>query len=84
MKKTAPMHTTTTFNISIHIILRGTRVCAHIGTQKKRRPRVAYPSTEAFALPNNLNKQQETYADMTNRPARIAEQSMCHTHRHLL
>ena len=53
------MHTTTTFNISIH-------------------------TTEAFALPNNLNKQQETYADMTNRPARIAEQSICHTHRHLL
>ena len=82
-KKTAPMHTTTTFNISIHIILRGTRVCTH-RCIKKRRPLVAYPSTEAFALPNNLNKQQETYADMTNHTARTADQSICQTHRHLL
>ena len=34
-------------------------------THKKRRPHVAYSSTEAFALPYNSNKQQETYADMT-------------------
>ena len=32
---------------------------------KKRRPRVAYSQIEAFALPTESNKQQETYADMT-------------------
>ena len=37
----------------------------HIDTQKKRRPRVAYSLNEAFALPKESNKQQETYADMT-------------------
>ena len=31
---------------------------------KKRRPRVAYPQIEAFALPLRSNKQQEAYADM--------------------
>ena len=35
------------------------------GTQKKRRPRVAHSQTEAFALPIESNKQQETYADIT-------------------
>ena len=33
--------------------------------QRKRRPRVAYSQIEAFALPKQSNKQQETYADMT-------------------
>jgi len=36
-------------------------------SNKKRRPRVAYLQFEAFALPKGSNKQQETYADMTNR-----------------
>ena len=35
-------------------------------THKKRRPRVAYLQYEVLALPYNSNKQQETYADMTN------------------
>jgi len=39
--------------------------------KKKRRPRVAHSQTEAFALPIESNKQQETYADMTNRPTKI-------------
>ena len=34
-------------------------------THKKRRPRVAHLQIEAFALPKQSNKQQETYADMT-------------------
>jgi len=36
---------------------------------KKRRPRVAYSQYEVLALPLESNKQQETYADMTNRLA---------------
>ncbi len=40
-------------------------ISAYIDTQKKRRPRVAYSLNEAFALPKESNKQQETYADMT-------------------
>ena len=37
------------------------------------------------ALPNDSNKQQETYADMTNRSATNDKAGMfCHTHRHLL
>lgn len=53
--------------------------------QRKRRPRAVYSCTEAFALPNDSNKQQETYADMTNRSATNDKAGMfCHTHRHLL
>ena len=53
--------------------------------KEKRRPRVAYSSTEAFALPKGSNKQQETYADMTNCSARNSKaRYKCHTHRHLL
>ena len=44
--------------------------------QKRRRPRVVYLQFEAFALPKGSNKQQETYADMTNRLAKI-QQSRC-------
>ncbi len=31
---------------------------------------IVYLQLEAFALPNSSNKQQETYADMTNRSAK--------------
>lgn len=53
--------------------------------KKKRRPRVAYSQFEAFALPKGSNKQQETYADMTEPHARIQQNGYKrHTHRHLL
>ena len=57
---------------------------AYIYTHKKRRPLVAYLSTEVFAIPLGSNKQQETYADMTNRPVRNDKAGYYHTHRHLL
>ena len=55
-----------------------------ISTNTKRRPRVAYSSTEVLALPLESNKQQETYADMTNCFDRNTKAGYCHTHRHLL
>jgi len=51
---------------------------------KKRRPRVAYSQYEVLALPLESNKQQETYADMTNTLSDTTKQGICHTHRHLL
>ena len=47
---------------------------------KKRRPRVAYPQFEAFALPKGSNKQQETYADMTNRFAKKRQSRVLLSH----
>lgn len=35
------------------------------GHEKSADLHIAYPITEAFALPYRTNKQQETYADMT-------------------
>ena len=53
-------------------------------TQIKAQTSVDYLLTEAFALPDKSNKQQETYAGMTTHCTIQAQYGYNHTHRHSL
>ena len=56
-----------------------------ISYTQKAQTSVAYSQSEAFALPTQSNKQQETYAGMKTRyTLRQAQHGYNHTHRHLL
>lgn len=45
---------------------------------------VLFTYARGLSITLESNKQQETYADMTNPSVKITKQGICHTHRHLL